>query len=132
MIARVKSKKNPSRQFDVAGLHAALDAERGARNLTWKDVAAQSGVSASTLTRLSQGRRPDVDSLAALTQWMDQSADSFMPSRSRRYGAASPIARISTILREDPNLDPGGATALEEIIKASYSRLRKQKSLDSP
>ncbi len=127
MISRVKSKKSPARQFDVAALHAALDAERGARGLTWKDVAAQSGVSASTLTRLSQGRRPDVDSLVALTQWMDLSADAFMPVRRRRYGTASPITRISTILREDPSLDPSSATALEEIIKASYSRLRTRR-----
>jgi transcriptional regulator with XRE-family HTH domain len=128
MIARVKSKKSSSFQFDVAALHAALDAERGSRDLTWKDVAAQSGVSASTLTRLSQGRRPDVDSLVALTHWIGVSADSFMPARTHKFGSASPITRISTILREDPNLDSSGATALEEIIKASYSRLRKQQS----
>ena len=47
-------------RFDVTALHAAMDSERRSRRLTWKDVAAQSGVSASTLTRLSQGRQPDV------------------------------------------------------------------------
>ncbi len=125
-IARVKSKKSPPVQFDVEALHAALETERGVRNLTWKEVAAQSGVSASTLTRLSQGRRPDVDSLAALTQWLDQPADAFMPGRTQKYGSASPIARISTILRDDPDLDAGAAQALDEIIKASYSRLRRQ------
>ena len=127
MVSRVKSKKMPPQGFDVAALHAALDTERGARRLTWKDVAAQSGVSASTLTRLSQGRRPDVDSLAALTHWLGLSADTFMPA-TRRFGAASPITRISTILREDPELDASGATALEEIIKASYSRFKKSSS----
>jgi transcriptional regulator with XRE-family HTH domain len=126
VISRVQSKKDTPTQFNVSAFYAALNAERGSRSLTWKDVAAQSGVSASTLTRLSQGRRPDVDSLATLTSWMDMSADSFMPSKTRKYGAASPITRISAILREDPNLDPNSATALEEIIKASYGRLRKQ------
>ena len=128
MISRVKSKKISPQGFDVAALHAALDTERGARHLTWKDVAAQSGVSASTLTRLSQGRRPDVDSLAALIHWLGLSADTFMSKPARRFGAASPITRISTILREDPELDASGATALEEIIKASYSRLKKPSS----
>jgi transcriptional regulator with XRE-family HTH domain len=126
MISRVKSKNQPLPQFDVGALHAALDAERTARGLTWKDVASQSGVSASTLTRLSQGRRPDVDSLAALTHWLDLSADAFMPPRTRRFGAASPLTRISTILREDPNLDSNSASALEEIIRASYGRFKKQ------
>ena len=126
MVSRVKLKKTVAQTFDVAALQAALDAERGSRGLTWKDVAAQSGVSASTLTRLSQGRRPDVDSLVALTQWLDLPADTFMTARTRRFGSASPITRISTILREDPDLDPSGASALEEIIKASYHRLKKQ------
>ena len=36
--------------FDGDALYGALDAERRARNLTWKQVAAESGVSASTLT----------------------------------------------------------------------------------
>ena len=63
----MKSQEDRTDRFDVAALHAALDSERRSRRLTWKDVAAQSGVSASTLTRLSQGRQPDVNSLAALT-----------------------------------------------------------------
>ena len=48
-------------RFDSQGFYDALDATRRSRNLNWKQVAAQSGVSASTLTRMAQGRRPDVD-----------------------------------------------------------------------
>ena len=126
-IARVKSKKIEPAQFDVAALHASLDAERIARNFTWKDVAQESGVSASTLTRLSQGRRPDVDSLAALTQWLGLPADRFMTGRPRVFGAASALLQISTIIRDDPNLNPEAAAALEELVKATYTRLRGQK-----
>jgi len=129
VIARVKSTKNEVGQFDVSALHAALDAERVARNLTWKDVSAQSGVSASTLTRLSQGRRPDVDSLSTLTNWLGISADRFMGGRPRvaAFGAASSLAQISNIIRDDPNLNSDAATALEELIKATYVRLRSRK-----
>jgi transcriptional regulator with XRE-family HTH domain len=123
----VKSKKNDPAQFDVAALHSALDSERLARNLNWKDIAAESGVSASTLTRLSQGKRPDVDSLAALTRWLGLPADQFMGTRVRAFGAASPLTQISTIIREDPNLNTDAAAALEEMIKATYARLRKTK-----
>lgn len=124
----MKSKKMAPPQFDVAALHSALDAERIARNITWKDVSAQSGVSASTLTRLSQGRRPDVDSLAALTNWLGLSADRFMGGRSQAFGSASPLAQISSIIRDDPNLNPDAAAALEELVKATYARLRSQKT----
>ncbi len=112
-------------RFDVSALHAALDSERRSRRLAWKDVAAESGVSASTLTRLSQGRRPDIDSLAALTTWLGMSADHFMRGeRVEQFGGASPLAQISSILHQDPHLNPEGSAALEELIRATYSRLR--------
>jgi transcriptional regulator with XRE-family HTH domain len=124
----VKSKKTDGGQFDVSALHGALDSERVARNLTWKDVSAEAGVSASTLTRLSQGKRPDVDSLSTLTAWLGISSDRFMGLKPKHaFGAASPLAQISTIIREDPNLNPEAATALDELVKATYARLRSQK-----
>ena len=112
-------------RFDVAALHAAMDSERQSRRLTWKDVAEQSGVSASTLTRLSQGRQPDVNSLAALTGWLGMSADHFMRGdQIQQFGAASPLAQISSIIHQDPHLSPEGGAALEELIRATYARLR--------
>ena len=92
-------------RFDVVALHAALDSERRSRRLTWKNVATESGISASTLTRLSQGRQPDVNSLAALTFWLGMSADQFMRGeRVEQFGAASPLAQISSIIHRDPHL----------------------------
>ena len=86
---------------------------------------AQSNVSASTLTRLSQGRQPDVNSLAALTAWLGMSADHFMRTETiDQFGAASPLAQISSIFHQDPKLNPEGAVALEELIRATYARLR--------
>jgi transcriptional regulator with XRE-family HTH domain len=120
----VKSKKDEPAQFDVEALHAALEGERIARGLNWKDVSAQSGVSASTLSRLAQGKRPDVDSLTALTRWMGLSADRFMGVPVQGFGGASPLAQISTILRDDPNLNKEAATALDQLIKSTYARLR--------
>jgi transcriptional regulator with XRE-family HTH domain len=121
----VKSKKNVPGQFDVAALFSALDSQRLARNLTWKDVSGESGVSASTLTRLSQGRRPDVDSLAALSGWVGIPADRFMGTRKQAFGSTSPLTQISALIRDDPNLNDDAAVALEELVKATYARLRK-------
>ena len=45
--------------FDADVLHEALDATREAREKNWKEAAAAAGVrSASTLTRMAQGKRP--------------------------------------------------------------------------
>ena len=118
-------------RFDVDALHAAMDSQRRSRRLTWKDVAAESGVSASTLTRLSQGRQPDVNSLAALTAWLGMSADHFMRAgHIAQFGAASPLAQISSIIHRDPHLNPEGSVALEELIRATYARLRTDR--DTP
>ena len=109
-------------EFDAAGFYRALDAVRGARSLNWKLVAEQSGVSASTLTRLAQGRRPDVDSLAALVAWAGLSADHFVnagPSAT----TPEPIGQIASFLRQDPRLTDEGRDAMMQIIVAAYGRL---------
>ena len=111
--------------FDADAFYGALDAERQARKMNWKQVAAESGVSASTLTRMAQGKRPDVDGLAALAAWSGLVADSFVRSEQQRP-EPEPLAKISTYLRSDRNLTPEAATALDELIKATYERLRNQ------
>ena len=115
-----------SGHFDAMGFYQALDATRAARGITWRKVAVESGVAASTLTRMAQGKRPDVDSLAALTAWSGLSADDFV----RGAEAATqpePLAMISAYLRSDASLSPKAASALAEIIKVSYDQLRHEK-----
>jgi transcriptional regulator with XRE-family HTH domain len=112
--------------FDTAGFYEALDGVRQARRLNWKQVASESGVSASTLTRMAQGKRPDVDGLAALCAWSGLDADDFVRSVDDDRPAPEPLAMISTYLRSDRNLSPEAAAALDEIIKITYERLRKK------
>lgn len=113
-------------KFDGEAFASALDAVRQARRLTWKKVAENAQVSASTLTRLSQGRRPDVDSLAALCIWSGLKADDFVRRElNDNMQDIEPLAKITTYLRADPNLSKEGAMALETLIKTAYERLRK-------
>ena len=109
--------------FDSEGFYEALDAVRQAKKQNWKQVGAESGVSASTLTRMAQGKRPDVDGLAALAAWSGLNADDYVRSVSERP-EPQPLALITTYLRSDRNLSPESAAALDEIIKVTYERLR--------
>ena len=109
--------------FDCGALHEALDAVRRARGLNWKQVAAETGVSASTLTRMAQGRRPDVNGLAALTAWSGLRADDYIRSENQPP-QPEPLAMISTYLRSDRNLTPEAAAALDAVVKATYDKLR--------
>ena len=111
--------------FDAAAFFAALDAERQSRQLNWKQVAAKASVSPSTLTRLAQGKRPDVDSLAALVDWAGLRADDFVV-RVNQDVEATPLAMISTYLRADRNLSPEAAAAMEKVVKATYEALRQE------
>lgn len=111
--------------FDAQGFYEALDSTRQAKKMTWKDIAVASGVSASTLTRMAQGKRPDVDSLAALVTWSGLGTDQFVLTDTHKADV-EPLAMISTYLRGDRNLTPDSAAALSEIVKAAYEQMRNR------
>jgi transcriptional regulator with XRE-family HTH domain len=115
--------KQRDRSFDQAGFFSAIDAVRESRGVTWKQVADGAGVSQSTLSRMGQGRRPDVDSFVALLRWSSLEADDFVLDESSEE-TAEPLAEISILLRRDSNLTPEAASALDELVKATYRRLR--------
>jgi len=114
------------RSFDSDGFFSALDAARMSRGVHWKTVASETGVSASSLTRIGQGRRPDVDSFAALTSWAGLDPDSFFIREGDPAERAQPLAEITVLLRSDPNLSRQAAAALDEVVKATYERLRER------
>lgn len=107
--------------FDAEGFFAALDDVRTSRENTWKQVAQESGVPASTLTRMAQGRRPDVDSLASLLKWSGLSADDFiLDDNEPEHARPSPLASIAAQFRRDKKLPPEGKKAIEATLKAMY------------
>jgi transcriptional regulator with XRE-family HTH domain len=114
-------------EFDAESFYAALDSQRQSQRLTWKEVAAKSEVSASTLTRMAQGKRPDVDSLTALLKWSGLQAEAFVKGDLEPRTQSDPLTQITAYLRADRNLTPEGAAALEAIIKAGYESLRKDR-----
>jgi transcriptional regulator with XRE-family HTH domain len=110
--------------FNAGAFFAALDAQREAKSLRWKQVAEEAKVSQSTLTRLAQGKRPDVDSMAALVDWAGLRADDYVV-RVHSTSEAEPMAMLSTYLRADRNLRPEAAEALEKVVRATYHALRE-------
>jgi transcriptional regulator with XRE-family HTH domain len=112
--------------FDTEAFRAALDSQRLAMGMTWKEVADEAGVSASTLTRMAQGKRPDVDGLAALLRWSGLKAEMFIVTKGGpKKKEAEPIAQITAVLRADKSLSRASAQAIEEILKAAYKRFRE-------
>jgi hypothetical protein len=60
-------------RFDAAAIHAAVDAQRRARHLTWPQVAAAiGGVSTSMLMNLANGGRVGVPAIVGVIGWLEQ------------------------------------------------------------
>jgi len=65
-------------RFDSKALYAALNARRGAREMTWAQVAAATGVSAATITRTRTGGRLEVDGMLAMVRWLGVPVETFV------------------------------------------------------
>ncbi len=109
--------------FDNEKFYAALDACRLGRRLTWKQVAQESGVNASTLTRMAQGKRPDVDGLAALLAWGGLQADSFMDPSPET--TSDPLTQMTLIVRGDRRLTSANKTMIEGVLRAVYGSVQR-------
>ena len=120
-------------QLDVAALYATLDAARKERgDLSWREVARQTGVSPSTLTRMAQGKRPDVDGLAALVRWLDIPVEQFIrtspraPKRPTQSKSAT-MAAITAVLRADRHLSEQDAEYIQQALDAAYKFIQSTK-----
>ena len=109
-------------RFDKAAFDATLDATRAARGLTWRDVAREAGVSPSTLTRLGQGKNPDVHTFAALVAWSGADAGQFV---GRPVETPEPLAVLLARFRRHSGLSPRAASLLEKTVLTMYEALRE-------
>ena len=114
-------------RFDGGAFFAALDAERQARHCTWKQVAEECGISASTLSRMSQGKHPDANGLAALAAWSGLEVDRFVKSAVTKQ-EPEPMAVISSCLHADPRLSEEAAVAIDQMVRAAYRSMASQRA----
>lgn len=112
------------KNFDADAFYEALADTVEARKVRWKAVSRVTGVSATTLTRMAQGRSPDAASQAALAAWAGLNPADFVKLPGRRP-VQEPLAAALTLLRADPKLKPDAVTALEAIVRTAYNQLRK-------
>ena len=112
------------KRFDARGFYEALSTTVTARDVTWKQVGQETGVSASTLSRMAIGRVPDAASVAALSAWAGLNAGDFVAMPRRKM---EPLAMVGKLFREDPNLDDDAVQTLEAIVRTTYDRVRRPK-----
>lgn len=70
-------------ELDTGLLYAALDAHRAAKDLTWRDVAGETWISASTFSRMVHGQQPGLDAYVVMCRWLGMSMETFIRRRSQ-------------------------------------------------
>ncbi len=119
-------------QINFRDLAAMVRAKRGKRGL--RDVARDIGeVSASTLSRIEQGKVPDLGTFTRICQWLGVPSERFMIGAEHSPGVAESTAPyfpnssihtpdiVAAYLRADRTLDPDTAEALVKMIQLAYA-----------
>lgn len=114
---------------DVKVLHATLDAARAEKGLSWRQLAKEIGVSASTISRMANGLKPDVTAFAAMTTWLCMPAETFYVISAQPDQEEEPelVASLAPLLRARRDLDENDVAYLEEIIAAAARRFRAER-----
>ena len=116
---------------DVKALHAALDNARATKELSWRQLAREVGVSASTVSRMANGLKPDVSAFAAMTTWLRMPAEAFYVTEGAGEGGDDQepelVASLVPLLRARRDLTEGDVAYLEEVIGAAARRFRAER-----
>ncbi|MER7966875.1 MULTISPECIES: helix-turn-helix domain-containing protein [Streptomyces] len=123
-------------RVNVSALYAALDAAKNEKQLSWRQLAAEVGVSPSTMTRMANGNRPDVDAFAALVRWLGMPAETFMVDPEDEDQKARPeepelMAQLAPLLRARSDLGVEDVKYLEEVIGAAVRRFASDREARS-
>ena len=113
-------------------LGRAIRRKREETGLSLRDVADETGVSASTLSRIENGTgKPDADNIARLTGWLDVPVERIMSGRETDSGEEQAVVYfphestpeiVEAHLRADRNLTPETAHALSELFRVAYTQ----------
>ena len=112
--------------FNNQAFYRALAQSVDEKDLTWKEVSKSTGVSASTLTRMAQGKKPDASSLAALSAWSGLNPGSFVDGVGPIEQSQGLVQEVSTLLRSHKDLSGDAKEALENIFKVAYEQLKSK------
>ena len=128
--------------INTGELGRAIRRRREELELSLRDVADQTKVSASTLSRIENGTgKPDADNIARLTTWLDVPLERILSGgREERDNAKAVVYYphestpeiVEAHLRADRNLSPETADALSELFRVAYSQFSRTESGKSP
>ena len=100
-------------------LSGMIKEKRGKRGL--REISAEIGdISPATLSRIEQGKIPDVDTFVKLCKWLGTSTDTFIINHSNGE-IKSNKEHIVAHLRAEKELDPSTIQMLLKMIDMAYA-----------
>lgn len=122
-----------SRKIAIEKLSALVKSKRGTKGL--RETAKEIGdVSPSTLSRIEQGKMPDLETFVKLCDWLGISTNEFIEGEEDGSAntsdvpipeGASNLEIIEAHLRADRELNPDTAEALANMVRAAYNAVAK-------
>jgi transcriptional regulator with XRE-family HTH domain len=109
-------------------LYEALSAARLERGISWRTLAKDIGVSASLLSRISNGQKPDADGFATIVRWLGVPAEEFIDDDNETRTAPDVLVQLAPLLRAHKDLDEVDVKYLEQVIAATLERARSKSS----
>lgn len=79
-------------------------------------------ISASTLSRVEQGRIPDLETFVRICSWLGMSTEEFIDSNYEEDSTKSTPEIIEVHLRADRTLEPEMADALMKMVRLAYKQ----------
>ena len=116
-------------KIDITALQSALEADRTTRDVSWRQLASEMGVSPSLLSRLRNGYRPDADGFVTLVKWLGLPMEEFLVGDEVDSSRQQPelMTELAPLLRARNDLEPADVEYLEEVIRATVRRVRAQR-----
>ncbi|MCB0124905.1 MAG: helix-turn-helix transcriptional regulator [Caldilineaceae bacterium] len=116
---------------NLARLGEIIKAKRQEAGLGLRAAAEESGISASTLSRLERGigAAPDAETMTKLSEWLEASVDDLLfggEAKFKELEALSTPDIIEVHLRADKNLSDETAKALADLFRAAYRQLARE------
>ncbi len=115
---------------DVASLHAALDAARTTKHLSWRQLAGEIEISPSTLSRMANGYTPDTAAFTSMVTWLNISAEKFINHAGEPTPHQEPdlVAVLAPLLRARSDLAPADIEHLEQLIGSAVRRFDQERA----
>lgn len=116
-------------KIDARSLLESLDQAKQSRSLSWRQLAAEAGVTPSLLSRLRNGYKPDADGFMTLVTWLHMPAEKFLTDEN-----ASPVtdaeltSELVPLLRASKKLDDDDIAMLQDVIRATLKRAAARRS----